>query len=139
MLRPPADGWHDTGDIVAIDEQGFIVIKGRARRFAKVAGEMVSLAAVEALAGALWPDSISAAVALPDPRRGERILLVTQQAGANRADFAAYAKSKGASDLAVPSEVAMIPAIPLLGSGKIDYPGLQNLVAELEQRKASAA
>ena len=139
VLRPPLEGWHDTGDIVALDERGFITIKGRAKRFAKVAGEMVSLAAVEAMAGALWPASISAAVALPDPRRGERILLVTQHEGANRADFAAYAKGHGASDLAVPSEVAVIAAVPLLGSGKVDHVGLKRLLEEREARKASAA
>ena len=139
VLRPPPGGWHDTGDIVAIDEKGFVTIKGRAKRFAKIAGEMVSLAAVEALAGALWPEAISAAVALPDPRRGERILLVTQQDGATRADFAAFAKGRGASDLTVPTEVATIATVPLLGSGKVDYPGLARVVEAMEARKASAA
>jgi len=70
VLQPPEEGWHDTGDIVAIDRDGFVAIKGRAKRFAKIGGEMISLAAVEALASELWPDAQSAIVAEPDPRRG---------------------------------------------------------------------
>src|SRR5712671_5183167 len=79
VLEPPPAGWHDTGDIVTIDEQGFLTIKGRARRFAKVGGEMISLAAVEALASELWPNEPTAVVAVPDMRKGERLILVTQQ------------------------------------------------------------
>jgi acyl-[acyl-carrier-protein]-phospholipid O-acyltransferase/long-chain-fatty-acid--[acyl-carrier-protein] ligase len=139
VIQPVPGGWHDTGDIVAIDDKGFITIKGRAKRFAKIAGEMISLAAVEALAGALWPDATSAAVALPDARRGERIVLVTQHAHATRADFAAYAKGQGASDLSVPSEVAIVESMPLLGTGKVDFPGVKQLVETMEARKVSAA
>ena len=83
VLEPPPEGWHDTGDIVTIDAQGFVTIKGRAKRFAKVGGEMVSLAAVEMLAGELWPNAPSAVVAVPDPRKGERLILVTQQKDAH--------------------------------------------------------
>ena len=97
VLQPPADGWHDTGDIVTIDDKGFITIQGRAKRFAKIAGEMVSLAAIEALAAQLWPDAISACAALPDERKGERVVLITQHPNASRGEFSAFAKSKGAS------------------------------------------
>src|SRR6202165_4968262 len=105
VLEPPSEGWHDTGDIVTIDEQGFVTIKGRARRFAKIGGEMISLAAVEALATELWPNAPSAVAALPDARKGERLVLVTQQKGATRADFHMFAKGRHASDLMMPSEV----------------------------------
>ncbi len=130
MLEPPCEGWHDTGDIVSIDEQGFVTIKGRARRFAKVGGEMISLAAVETLASELWPNAPSAVAALPDPRKGERLVLVTQQKGATRADFQMFAKAKHASDLMIPSEVWVLNKLPLLGSGKVDMVAVAKLVEE---------
>ena len=127
VLQPLEDGWHDTGDIVAFDADGFMSIKGRAKRFAKIGGEMVSLAAIEAMAADLWPDAASAVASLPDPRKGERLVLITQKQGATRAAFQAYAKSKGASEMASPSEVVVVDSLPLLGSGKIDYQGVTAL------------
>jgi acyl-CoA synthetase (AMP-forming)/AMP-acid ligase II len=99
VLQPPEEGWHDTGDIVSIDRDGFVTIKGRAKRFAKIGGEMISLAAIETLASELWPDALSAVVTQPDPRRGERVVLVTERKHATRAAFQAHARAKGASDL----------------------------------------
>jgi acyl-[acyl-carrier-protein]-phospholipid O-acyltransferase/long-chain-fatty-acid--[acyl-carrier-protein] ligase len=135
VLEPPPEGWHDTGDIVTIDEQGFITIKGRARRFAKIGGEMISLAAVEALASELWPNALSAIVAVPDARKGERLILATQQKNATRSEFQTFAKAKHASDLMIPAEVWVIDKLPVLGSGKVDQVSLIKLV---EERLAAA-
>jgi acyl-[acyl-carrier-protein]-phospholipid O-acyltransferase / long-chain-fatty-acid--[acyl-carrier-protein] ligase len=121
VLEPPHDGWHDTGDIVTIDEQGFIKIRGRAKRFAKIGGEMVSLSAVEAMAAQIWPTDLSVVVSLPDQRKGERLVLMTPSDKVRRADFLAHARAQGATELMVPSEVLQVPGIPLLGSGKPDY------------------
>jgi acyl-[acyl-carrier-protein]-phospholipid O-acyltransferase/long-chain-fatty-acid--[acyl-carrier-protein] ligase len=130
VIEPPPEGWHDTGDIVTIDAQGFVTIRGRAKRFAKIGGEMISLAAVETLAAQLWPDVLSAVATAPDPRKGERLVLVTQKKGATRSEFQQFAKSKGASDLMVPAEVVVMEKLPVLGTGKIDMVGVANLVRE---------
>src|SRR5919107_3938497 len=108
VIEPPTEGWHDTGDIVTIDPQGFIAIKGRAKRFAKIAGEMISLAAVEALAAELWPDALSAVATAPDARKGERLVLVTERRDATRAAFQAFAKARGAPELMLPAEVLVV-------------------------------
>jgi acyl-[acyl-carrier-protein]-phospholipid O-acyltransferase/long-chain-fatty-acid--[acyl-carrier-protein] ligase len=130
VLEPPPDGWYDTGDIVTIDPQGFVAIKGRAKRFAKVGGEMISLAAVEMIASELWPNAPSAVVAVPDPRKGERLILVTQQKDATRFAFQSFAREKHASELMMPSEVVILDKMPMLGSGKVDLITLQKLVQD---------
>jgi acyl-[acyl-carrier-protein]-phospholipid O-acyltransferase / long-chain-fatty-acid--[acyl-carrier-protein] ligase len=121
VLEAPPEGWHDTGDIVAIDAQGYISIKGRAKRFAKIAGEMVSLSAVEALSAELWPSLITVVVAVPEARKGEKLVLLTTDAACTRDAFQKHAKAKGVSELNVPSEILVVDKIPLLGSGKPDY------------------
>ena len=136
VLERPAEGWHDTGDIVTIDAQGFIKIMGRAKRFAKVGGEMVSFAAVEALAGDLWPDAVSAVVSVPDARKGERLLLYTNNDKATRADFIAYARLRHASELMIPAEVIVMEKLPMLGSGKVD---LLTLAKQAREERAQAA
>ncbi len=139
VLEPPPEGWHDTGDIVTIDEQGFITIKGRAKRFAKVGGEMISLAAVEMLAAELWPHYTTAVSAVPDPRKGERLIMVTSKHGATRAEFIAYARSKHASELMFPAEIITLEKLPMLGSGKVDQQAVDKFVREQAAAKAAAA
>ena len=101
-IVPPPDGWYDTGDVASIDEDGFIAIRGRMKRFAKIGGETVSLAVVENIAAALWPDNHHAAVAVQDHAKGEQIVLATDAAGARRLDLVAWAQNHGVSELAVP-------------------------------------
>lgn len=137
VLQPLADGWHDTGDIVDVDDEGFISIKGRAKRFAKIGGEMVSLAAVEEIAGKLWPGVLSAVAAIKDDRKGEKLILFSEDDVATRADFLKYAKANGVQDLMVPAEVRVVEKVPVLGSGKIDFVGVTELALADQQKLAA--
>lgn len=130
VIVPPPDGWHDTGDVVSIDEEGFIAIKGRLKRFAKVGGETVSLAVVENCASALWPDYSHAAVAVPDGRKGEQIVLLTTFQDADRIELLGWAQNHGVSELAVPRRLIPVPSIPVLGTGKTDYVRVEKIVAQ---------
>jgi acyl-[acyl-carrier-protein]-phospholipid O-acyltransferase/long-chain-fatty-acid--[acyl-carrier-protein] ligase len=118
-FEAPAGGFHDTGDIVSVQD-GFVTIKGRAKRFAKIGGEMVSLAAVESLALGLWPDSNHAAVVLPNQRKGEQIVLITESKAADREALVTHGRAQGLPELWLPRAVLVAP-IPATGSGKIDY------------------
>ena len=135
ILVPPVtelgEGWYDTGDIVSIDEDGFIRICGRAKRFAKIAGEMVSLTSVEALASKIWPDALHAAIAIPDDRKGEQIILLTTDKEATRSSILGQAKSDGISELSVPRKVISIANMPVLGTGKIDYVSVNQLLESM--------
>ena len=138
VLEPPPEGWYDTGDIVAIDEQGYIAIKGRAKRFAKIGGEMISLAAVEMLAAELWPSYNSAVVAVPDARKGERLILVTDKHSATRADFS-MRRSKHAAELMLPAEVIVVDKLPLSAPARPTISPVQNSCASRPAAKVAAA
>lgn len=126
-LEPPVDGWHDTGDVVALEADGYLRLLGRAKRFAKIGGEMISLSAVEDLAAGLWPDCWRAAVAVADPKKGERLVLVTDAAHASPQALLAYAADHGAPDIAVPRKMIKVGAPVLLGTGKTDYAAVQRI------------
>jgi acyl-[acyl-carrier-protein]-phospholipid O-acyltransferase / long-chain-fatty-acid--[acyl-carrier-protein] ligase len=125
VLQPPAspagEGWYETGDVVEIDDDGFVKIVGRVKRFAKVAGEMVSLEAVEKLAAVASPGAAHAASTQPDPARGETILLFTTDMQLSRERLQSAARDGGWPEIAVPRRIIPVDALPLLGTGKIDY------------------
>jgi len=124
VLHPPVEGWHDTGDIVAMDDAGFISIKGRAKRFAKIAGEMVSLPAVEGYASQCWPGHAHAIVTRPDPKKGEALVLFTTQSDADPKALQQWCRAHGVTELMVPRDIRILPELPVLGTGKIDYVAL---------------
>lgn len=128
------DGWYDTGDIVHVDGDGFVHIRGRMKRFAKISGEMVSLSAVEdALVNAFPKFGARCTVAIltqPDEDKGERLIAVTNEARLELADVRAAIRAKGLSNLSAPRELKVVDKIPKLGTGKTDYRELQKLVAD---------
>jgi acyl-[acyl-carrier-protein]-phospholipid O-acyltransferase/long-chain-fatty-acid--[acyl-carrier-protein] ligase len=130
VIQPPDEGWYDTGDIVAVDEDGYVTIKGRTKRFAKIGGEMVSLTAVEASIGRLWPDQKHAVVNIPDAKKGEQIVLLTEKADASRDELVRHLRGEKMSELAVPRRIMVVAALPVLGTGKADYQTAKRLAAE---------
>ena len=114
-------GWYETGDVVEFDDDRFLRIVGRVKRFAKVAGEMVSLEAVEKLAAAVSADKAHAASTQVDAQRGETIVLFTLDAALTREALQAKARELGLAEIAVPRKLVAVDALPLLGTGKTDY------------------
>jgi len=125
-------GWYDTGDIVAVDADGYLHIRGRMKRFAKVSGEMVSLTAVEdALAGAFPQFGLRCAVAVitrPDEDKGEKLIAVTNEPRLQLADLRAAIRAKGLSNLCAPREIRVVTSIPKLGTGKTDHRALERML-----------
>ena len=142
-IEPPAGGWYHTGDVVSMDDEGFITIRGRMKRFAKIGGETVSLAVVENCAAALWPEHHHAAVSLPAAAqvhgsRGEEIVLVTDASLARRMDLVAWAQNHGVSELAVPRKIITVAQIPVLGTGKTDYVAVEKMAKADIEKNAGA-
>jgi acyl-[acyl-carrier-protein]-phospholipid O-acyltransferase/long-chain-fatty-acid--[acyl-carrier-protein] ligase len=125
-------GWYDTGDIARVDEDGFLFILGRMKRFAKVSGEMVSLTAVEeALAGAFPQYGMrfqAAVLTRHDADRGEALIAVSNEQKLTLEEIRAAVKAKGLSNLCVPREVKFVRDIPKLGTGKINHRELEKIV-----------
>lgn len=133
VLEPALEGWHDTGDIVDIDDEGFISILGRAKRFAKIGGEMVSLTQIEGWLATLWPEKLHCVCAVADERKGEKLILVTTREDADRKTIQQHITSLGGAEIMVPKEVLYTKQIPVLGAGKLDYPSIQELANNYAQ------
>jgi len=134
VLQTPVDGWYDTGDIVRVDDQDFVYIEGRLKRFAKFAGEMISLTAVEELASLCWPDYMHVALAVDDAHKGEQIVLMSTYEMAERKALQTYVKANGINELYVPRQYVYVDEIPLLGTGKVHYPAAQALLTEMMKK-----
>ena len=126
------DEWYDTGDIAKIDEEGYIFILSRLKRFSKIAGEMVSLNKVEELAFQCFNDSSFFAVAVPDKRKGEKIILFTTKEDVQEKEYKKFIKLHKISSLYIPTTIEYIEKAPILGAGKINYIELENIAKELK-------
>ncbi len=125
-------GWYDTGDIVSVDTEGYLHILGRMKRFAKVSGEMVSLAVVEdALAEAFPHYGLHCQIAVitrPEVNKGETLIAVTNEPKLTLDEIREAVKAKGLTNLSVPHEIKVVKEIPKLGTGKVNHRELQALM-----------
>ncbi len=126
FLIAPKEGWYDTGDIVDVDGEGYVHILGRAKRFAKVGGEILSLTHIEEMLACLWPGYLHAVVSRPYSKKGEKLVLFTEYPQAEKGALISFWKAQGLSELSLPKSINILPTIPLLSSGKVDYRALEN-------------
>lgn len=133
----PSEEWYNCGDVVAIDKEGFITIKSRLKRFAKISGEMISLDAVEKVAESCFATDKNAAINISDTRKGEKIILYTLHKDATKQLLREYISQSGQSMLVMPTALRVVDTLPLLGSGKIDYVSLKEMAAKELENGAS--
>jgi acyl-[acyl-carrier-protein]-phospholipid O-acyltransferase/long-chain-fatty-acid--[acyl-carrier-protein] ligase len=136
LLVPPPDGWHNTGDIVEVDEDKYVWIRGRYKRFAKVGGEMISLVAIEEVVNQLWPGRPQAVMAVADEKKGERLILVTEDENPDLVKLREAIKASGLPDIATPRQFVRVDKIALNPVGKLNFPQIQEeLNAYLREHK----
>lgn len=132
LLNDP-QRWYDTGDVVRVDDEGFVFIQGRMKRFAKVGGEMISLTAVEdAMAAAFadfGPRCEVAILTVQDRDRGEQLCAVTTDPRVTTDAMRQAIRDHGLPNLAVPRYIRTVPEIPRLGTGKVNYRELERQIS----------
>ncbi len=131
-LIPPTsiygEGWYDTGDIVHVDEERYVTIRGRSKRFAKIGGEMISLTATEQIINDIWPEAQHAIVCIPDEKKGEQLVLITTQENANSKELNKLAHN--VPSLSLPKKFMRVEQVPVLATGKLNYPAATELALE---------
>jgi acyl-[acyl-carrier-protein]-phospholipid O-acyltransferase/long-chain-fatty-acid--[acyl-carrier-protein] ligase len=125
VLVPPPEGWHNTGDIVEVDRDKFVWIKGRFKRFAKIGGEMLSLVAIEEVVNQLWPGRPQAVMAVSDEKKGERLILVTEEENPDLIKLREALKEAGFPDIAAVRQFVRMEKVPLNPVGKLNFPQIQ--------------
>ncbi len=133
VLVPLKDGWYHTGDVVEIDEIGFVYIRDRIKRFAKIGGEMVSLNAVnEMVCKAYEADGEFqyGVVATPHESKGEQIVLATNNKNVTQEGLHAYIKANSMSELYLPRVILYMEKLPVFATGKADNVTLKKMVLE---------
>lgn len=134
VLVPLKDGWYHTGDVVDIDEIGFVYIKDRIKRFAKIGGEMVSLNAVHEMVvkacESMGTDFSYGVVAVPHESKGEQIVLVTNNKKVTQDLLHTYIRNNGMSELYLPRLILYHETLPMFATGKADNVTLKKEVME---------
>ena len=126
------DGWYITGDIAAVDDDGFIHITDRLARFSKIGGEMVPHMKVEEMINEILGHAASAVTALPDEQKGEKLVAFFTQDGITVEELWNKLNQSDLPNLWVPKREHLYPidSIPLLGSGKVDLKKVKAMAAE---------
>jgi acyl-[acyl-carrier-protein]-phospholipid O-acyltransferase/long-chain-fatty-acid--[acyl-carrier-protein] ligase len=128
-------GWYNTGDLGRLDTDGFITLTGRLARFAKIGGEMIPLERLEEEMHKVLGtnDRIVAVTAVPDKKRGERlVVLYLPMAGVSMGAILKRLGESGLPNLWLPDErdSFAVPELPVLGSGKLDLQKVKDLAVE---------
>lgn len=129
--------WYRTGDMAFIDTEGFIHITGRLSRFSKIGGEMVPHIQIEEtmaeIIGANEDGTMRVAItAIPDEKRGERLVVLHTELQISKSELLQKLQQAGLPNLYLPSEdsFVQVPAIPVLGSGKLDLKGMRQVALD---------